>query len=109
MPNILIADDEKEIVKLLRIYLETDGVTVFEACDGAQVEPLEVAAKVKAQIGQHERNGKHAVRLREARYGAVQAAGHGTGLGLAITKRIIGRHGGQNCSIMIITDSYRIT
>ena len=36
MPNILIADDEKEIVKLLRIYLETDDVTVFEANDGAQ-------------------------------------------------------------------------
>lgn len=36
MPNILIADDEKEIVRLLRIYLETDGVTVFEANDGAQ-------------------------------------------------------------------------
>ena len=36
MPNILIADDEKEIVKLLKIYLETDGVTVHEANDGAQ-------------------------------------------------------------------------
>lgn len=36
MPKILIADDEKEIIKLLRIYLETDGVTVFEANDGAQ-------------------------------------------------------------------------
>lgn len=36
MPKILIADDEKEIVKLLKIYLETDGVTVFEANDGAQ-------------------------------------------------------------------------
>ena len=36
MPNILIADDEKEIVRLLRIYLETDDVTVFEANDGAQ-------------------------------------------------------------------------
>ena len=36
MPNILIADDEKEIVKLLKIYLESDGVTVFEANDGAQ-------------------------------------------------------------------------
>ncbi len=36
MPNILIADDEKEIVKLLKIYLETDGVTVLEANDGAQ-------------------------------------------------------------------------
>ena len=36
MPNILIADDEKEIVKLLRIYLESDDVTVLEANDGAQ-------------------------------------------------------------------------
>lgn len=36
MPNILIADDEKEIVRLLKIYLETDGVTVWEANDGAQ-------------------------------------------------------------------------
>ena len=36
MPNILIADDEKEIIRLLKIYLETDGVTVFEANDGAQ-------------------------------------------------------------------------
>ena len=36
MPNILIADDEKEIIRLLRIYLESDGVTVFEANDGAQ-------------------------------------------------------------------------
>ena len=36
MPDILIADDEKEIVRLLKIYLETDGVTVLEANDGAQ-------------------------------------------------------------------------
>lgn len=36
MPNILIADDEKEIVKLLRIYLESDDITVFEANDGVQ-------------------------------------------------------------------------
>jgi len=36
MSNILIADDEKEIVRLLRIYLETDDVTVFEANDGVQ-------------------------------------------------------------------------
>ena len=36
MPNILIADDEKEIVRLLRIYLETDGIIVFEANDGVQ-------------------------------------------------------------------------
>jgi len=36
MPNILIADDEKEIVKLLKIYLESDNITVLEANDGAQ-------------------------------------------------------------------------
>ena len=36
MPNILIADDEKEIVKLLKIYLETEKNTIFEANDGAQ-------------------------------------------------------------------------
>ena len=35
MPNILIADDEQEIVKLLRIYLETDDMIIFEANDGA--------------------------------------------------------------------------
>ena len=40
MPNILIADDEKEIVKLLKIYLETDGVTVLEANDGVQALAL---------------------------------------------------------------------
>lgn len=40
MPNILIADDEKEIVRLLKIYLETDGVTVLEANDGAQALAL---------------------------------------------------------------------
>ena len=43
MPNILIADDEKEIVKLLRIYLESDGVNVYEANDGAQA--LDILAK----------------------------------------------------------------
>ncbi len=40
MPNILIADDEREIVRLLRIYLESDGVTVLEANDGAQALAL---------------------------------------------------------------------
>lgn len=34
MINILIADDEKEIIKLLRIYLEKDEINVYEACDG---------------------------------------------------------------------------
>lgn len=35
MPNILIADDEKEIIRLLKIYLEAEHFTIFEACDGA--------------------------------------------------------------------------
>ncbi|WP_167956317.1 response regulator transcription factor [Anaerosporobacter faecicola] len=34
MANILIADDEKEIIKLLRMYIEKEGVTVYEAYDG---------------------------------------------------------------------------
>lgn len=34
MANILIADDEKEIVRLLRIYIEANDNRVFEANDG---------------------------------------------------------------------------
>ncbi len=34
MADILIADDEKEIVRLLKIYLESENVRVFEANDG---------------------------------------------------------------------------
>lgn len=36
MSNILIADDEKEIVRLLKIYLESDNINILEANDGAQ-------------------------------------------------------------------------
>ena len=36
MPKILIADDEKEIVKLLKIYLESNDTAVLEANDGEQ-------------------------------------------------------------------------
>ena len=36
MAKILIADDEKEIVKLLKIYLEAENIEVFEAYDGKQ-------------------------------------------------------------------------
>lgn len=32
--NILVADDEKEVIELLRLYLEKDGHTVFAAYDG---------------------------------------------------------------------------
>lgn len=36
MANILIADDEKEIVRLLRMYIEADDNIVFEANDGQE-------------------------------------------------------------------------
>ena len=36
MSNVLIADDEKEIVKLLKIYLESDEISVLDAYDGQQ-------------------------------------------------------------------------
>lgn len=34
MKNILIADDEKDIIKLLRLYLEAEGMNIYEAYDG---------------------------------------------------------------------------
>ena len=34
MAKILIADDEKEIVRLLRIYIEANDHQIFEANDG---------------------------------------------------------------------------
>jgi DNA-binding response OmpR family regulator len=40
MANILIADDEREIVRLLRMYIELGDNTVFEANDG--LESLEI-------------------------------------------------------------------
>ncbi len=40
MHRILIADDEKEIIKLLRLYLEKDHIKVTEAYDGAQAYKL---------------------------------------------------------------------
>ncbi len=32
--NILVADDEKEVIELLKLYLEKDGNTVYAAYDG---------------------------------------------------------------------------
>lgn len=43
MANILIADDEKEIIRLLRIYLESDDIKVFEANDGEKA--LEIVSQ----------------------------------------------------------------
>ncbi len=34
MANILIADDEKEIIQLLRMYLEKENMNIYEAYDG---------------------------------------------------------------------------
>lgn len=36
MSNILVCDDEKDIVSALKIYLSSDGHTVFEAYNGRQ-------------------------------------------------------------------------
>ncbi len=36
MSNILVCDDEKDIVSALRIYLSSDGHTIFEAYNGRQ-------------------------------------------------------------------------
>ena len=49
MANILIADDEKEVIELLTLYLEKDGNRVFPAADGLTAlgivtsEPLDCA------------------------------------------------------------------
>lgn len=40
MCNILIADDEKDIIKLLRLYIESAEVTVYEAYDGEMAYQL---------------------------------------------------------------------
>ena len=46
--KILVADDEKEIRELLRLYLENDGYVVLEAEDGQQA--LEVFRREKADL-----------------------------------------------------------
>lgn len=48
MPNILIADDEKEIVRLLKIYLETYDICIFEANDGAKA--LEILEQYRIDL-----------------------------------------------------------
>jgi DNA-binding response OmpR family regulator len=48
MAKILVADDEKEIVRLLKIYLETDGITVLEANDG--LKALEIVEKNQVDL-----------------------------------------------------------
>ena len=43
MPNILICDDERDIVSALKIYLSTEGYSLFEAYTGR--EALEIVRK----------------------------------------------------------------
>lgn len=46
--NILVADDEKEIIELLRLYLEKDGYEVVEAYDG--IMALEKLKEIKVDM-----------------------------------------------------------
>ena len=48
MSNILIADDEKDVVELIKFMLERDGNTVTEAFDGAQA--LKEVGKAKPDL-----------------------------------------------------------
>ena len=43
--KVLIADDEKEIRNLLRLYLENEGFKIFEASSGDEVEKIVVNDK----------------------------------------------------------------
>src|ERR671935_1342584 len=36
MPTVLVADDEKNIVQLARMYLQAEGFTVETACNGRE-------------------------------------------------------------------------
>jgi two-component system alkaline phosphatase synthesis response regulator PhoP len=48
MAQILVVDDEKDVVELLRFVLEKDGHQVIEAADGH--EGLDVAVKQKPDL-----------------------------------------------------------
>lgn len=37
--NVLIADDEKEIISVLRLFLEKENINVYEAYDGEMAYP----------------------------------------------------------------------
>ena len=48
MPNILICDDERDIVAALKIYLSTDGYTLFTAYTGR--EALEIVEREEIHL-----------------------------------------------------------
>ncbi len=72
MANILIADDEREIVRLLRMYIEAGGNTVLEANDG--LEALEILRRGEidltiVDIMMPKKNGYEIIReIRKGRY-----------------------------------------
>ena len=72
MANILIADDEKEIVRLLRMYIEANDHIVFEANDGQEAlqildrENIELAI---VDIMMPKKNGYEIIKeIRKGRY-----------------------------------------
>lgn len=72
MANILIADDEKEIVRLLRMYIEANDNIVFEANDGQ--EALQILDKEKIDLAivdimMPKKNGYEIIKeIRKGRY-----------------------------------------
>lgn len=72
MANILIADDEKEIIRLLKVYIEANDHKVFEANNGKVA--LEILEKenidlVIVDIMMPEKNGYEVIKeIRKGRY-----------------------------------------
>ena len=50
MYNILIADDEAELIELLKLYFEKDGNTVFQAENGAKALEILSSQKIDCAI-----------------------------------------------------------
>ncbi len=72
MANILIADDEKEIIRLLRVYIEANDHKVFEANNGKKA--IEILEKEKIDLAivdimMPEKNGYEVIKeIRKGRY-----------------------------------------
>lgn len=72
MANILIADDEKEIIRLLRVYIEANDHKVFEANNGRVA--LEILEKENIDLAivdimMPEKNGYEVIKeIRKGRY-----------------------------------------
>lgn len=77
-PLILIAEDDADIRGLLKLYLEGEGFRVLEADNGARAldlgaddyitkpfNPVEIVARVKAQLRRASRSGSDILTVRE--------------------------------------------